>query len=105
MNANESNVFDIKKSFTINTVIKDIDAIQEECTSIKKEIDETIPNFESPTQYKIKCDGNTIISITEQEAIEKFVKLRKSKDPHFLNYLLTLITRKCNNFIRSDFWN
>ena len=70
VNANESNVFDIKNSFTINTVIKDIDAIQEECTSIKKEIDETIPNSESPTQYKIKCDSNTIISITEREAIE-----------------------------------
>lgn len=104
VNANESNVFDIKNSFTINTVIKDIDAIQEECTSIKKEIDETIPNSESPTQYKIKCDGNTIISITEQEAIEKFVELRKSKNSHssqFLAYSNNGI-KECNNCIRNE---
>ena len=102
--ANESNVFDIKNSFTINTVIKNRDAIQEECTSIKKEIDETIPNSENPAQYKIRCDGNKIISITEQEAIEKIVELHKSKDSHYVQYLAysNNTVEKSNDSIRSE---
>ena len=106
VNANESNVFDIQTSFDINTLIKDKNAIQEECTRIKKEIDKTILNPENPTQYKIKCDGNTIISITEKEAIEKIVELSKSKDSHYYKLLAysNNTGKKCNNYIRSELY-
>ena len=43
VNANESNVFNIQNSFNIDTVIKNKNAIQEECTRIRKEIDKTTP--------------------------------------------------------------
>lgn len=104
VNANESNVFNIQNSFNIDTVIKNKNAIQEECTRIKKEIDKTILNSENPTQYKIKCDSNTIISITEREAIEKIVELRRSKNSNYSQLLAysNNTVKKCNNFTRSE---
>lgn len=104
MNANKSNVFNIQNSFDINTVIKDKDAIQEECTRIKKEIDETRQDPENPTQYKIRCNGNTIISITEKEAIEKMVEVRRSKDSHCSQLLAysNNTVKKCNICVRNE---